>query len=91
MYGVVDFILPNFSRPSVTEDHASWLSLFYMYSYIYNLSGSIGLKTFNRRTCVPLKILLVNTKQATETINPLSPSSDQHQFSPNDIHTMPRD
>ena len=36
--------------------------------FIYNLSGSIGLKTFNRRTWVPLKILLVNTKKATETI-----------------------
>ena len=24
-------------------------------------------------------------------INPLSPNSDQHQFSPNDIHTMSRD
>ena len=23
--------------------------------------------------------------------NPLSPNSDQHQFSPNDIHTMSRD
>ena len=34
----------------------------------YNFSGSIGLKTFNRGACVPLKILLVNTKKATETI-----------------------
>ena len=24
-------------------------------------------------------------------LNPLSPNSDQHQFSPNDIHTMSRD
>ena len=24
-------------------------------------------------------------------INPLSPNGDQHQFSPNDIHTMSRD
>ena len=23
-------------------------------------------------------------------LNPLSPNSDQHQFSPNDIHTMSR-
>ena len=25
------------------------------------------------------------------SINPLIPNSDQHQFSPNDIHTMSRD
>jgi len=25
------------------------------------------------------------------SLNPLSPSSDQHQFSPNDIHTLSRD
>ena len=25
------------------------------------------------------------------TINPLSPNSDQHQFSPNNIHTLSRD
>ena len=24
-------------------------------------------------------------------VNPLSPNSDQHQFSPNNIHTMSRD
>ena len=24
-------------------------------------------------------------------LNPLSPNSDQHQFSPNDIHTLARD
>ena len=30
--------------------------------------------------------LLVNT-----SINPLSPNSDQHQFSPNNIHTLSRD
>ena len=24
-------------------------------------------------------------------LNPLSPNSDQHQFSPNDIHTLSRD
>ena len=25
------------------------------------------------------------------TINPLSPNSDQHQFSPNNIHMLPRE
>ena len=25
------------------------------------------------------------------SLNPLSPNSDQHQFSPNDIHTLSRD
>ena len=26
----------------------------------------------------------------TKTFNPLSPNSDQHQFSPNNIHTLSR-
>ena len=30
-------------------------------------------------------------RQVMVTINPLSPNSDQHQFSPNNIHTMSRD
>ena len=25
------------------------------------------------------------------SLNPLSPNGDQHQFSPNDIHTLSRD
>ena len=28
---------------------------------------------------------------AQGTINPLSPNSDQHQFSPNNIHMLPRE
>ena len=30
-------------------------------------------------------------KLTSLTFNPLSPNSDQHQFSPNDIHTLSRD
>ena len=30
-------------------------------------------------------------RQVMVTINPLSPNSDQHQFSPNNTHTMLRD
>ena len=29
--------------------------------------------------------------ETTHVINPLSPSGEQHQFSPNNIHTLPRD
>ena len=29
--------------------------------------------------------------QTTHVINPLSPNGEQHQFSPNNIHTLPRD
>ena len=37
-----------------------------------------------------LKMLLVDFPNLC-CINPLSPNSDQHEFSPNDIHTMARD
>ena len=30
-------------------------------------------------------------KQPSKSINPLSPKSDQHQFSPNKIHTLSRE
>ena len=30
-------------------------------------------------------------KQLSKSINPLSPKSDQHQFSPNNIHTLSRE
>ena len=30
-------------------------------------------------------------KQPSKSINPLSPKSDQHQFSPNNIHTLSRE
>ena len=30
-------------------------------------------------------------KYRKSSINPLSPNSDQHQFSPNDIHTLARE
>ena len=29
--------------------------------------------------------------ETTHVINPLSPNGEQHQFSPNNIHTLPRD
>ena len=32
-----------------------------------------------------------NDRGACNTFNPLSPNSDQHQFSPNNIHTRSRD
>ena len=47
------------------------------------------------------KALIVNNKNKLQQqnenslicalINPLSPNGDQHQFSPNDIHTLSRD
>ena len=33
----------------------------------------------------------ISYKQALPPLNPLSPSSDQQQFSPNNIHTLSRD
>ena len=39
-----------------------------------------------------LKVSMMSVMSEYEArINPLSPNSDQHQFCPNDIHTMSRD
>ena len=35
--------------------------------------------------------LFCNTSTAAKQVNPLSPNSDQQQFSPNDVHTLSRD
>ena len=37
------------------------------------------------------QILLMPPGHPITLLNPLSPNSDYHQFSPNDIHTMSRD
>ena len=43
----------------------------------------------------PLTIIngvrIINTAKNAKQFNPLSPNSDERQFSPNDIHTMSRD
>ena len=44
-------------------------------------------KSVIKNICQTLKRRVV----LTEPINPLSPNGDQHQFSPNDIHTLSRD
>ena len=38
-----------------------------------------------------MKITNLSMPETTHVINPLSPNGDQHQFSPNNIHTLPRD
>ena len=43
-------------------------------------------KMITKRKCFDLLSNFLN-----ELFNPLSPNSDQHQFSPNDIHTLSRD
>ena len=46
-------------------------------------------KTFSENTVVLLVTGWNIIKSAR--LNPLSPNGDQHQFSPNDIHTLSRD
>ena len=36
-------------------------------------------------------VLVQHTTQHVPLINPLSPNSDHHQFSPNNIHMLPRE
>ena len=39
----------------------------------------------------PSLIYLSQSGVPWERVNPLSPNSDQHQFSPNNIHMLPRE
>ena len=41
------------------------------------------------KDCLPHPVSSIATNYCS--LNPLSPNSDQHQFSPNNIHTMSRD
>ena len=41
--------------------------------------------TFTKQVCGYLRM---NDNNLSSEINPLSPNSDQHQFSPNDIHRL---
>ena len=54
--------------------------LFLQRKYLLFPRQKFNLKYDFQNSCGPL-----------EVINPLSPNSDQHQFSPNNIHTMSRD
>ena len=35
--------------------------------------------------------ITIKSLSKTDTFNPLSPNGDQHQYSPNNIHTLLRD
>ena len=50
---------------------------------IYSRSGVLHTAKKETTSCVKWSLI--------QEVNPLSPDSDQHQFSPNNIHMLPRE
>ena len=62
----------------------SWNNIF---NHIYKLAHGKG-ETLENTQCIPCTTW---QQRFVYRFNPLSPNGDQHQFSPNNIHTLLRD